>query len=259
VALAEELADPHELAFALMARGCDTVFAGDLDRAVDLLARSMAYCDEIGDAWTKASVLTFWGTASRRSGNGDLAYAQLQEALSIFRALHDEYAQIIPLGQMALVAQQLGDLDQAIRFCDEGIELSRRLGDRQFTHGSLCIGGLLELARGNPQRARELLLASLSTGRGVEHHLFVALAIEGFAALAHGEGRDTDAARLWGFTAEMRARQAMPIMNERLAERERMVELARRRSGYEVVDQAMAAGRRLTYAQVLEQVRAQPG
>ncbi len=258
VALAEELDDPHELAFALLGRGAIAVFEGRAGQAVGLLERSLAYCEEIGDAWTKASALTFLGIAARRSGDSHLARSQLLEALTIFRGLHDEYSEVSPLVQLALVAQQLGDLDEAIRSCSEGIELSRRLGDRQMIHGALCIGGLLELARGQPERARELLLGSLRAGRGLEHHLFVALAVEGFAVLAQLERRDADGARLWGYADELRLARAMPMVGDRLARWERLLAQARGRAGDEVVDEAIAAGRRLTYAQVLEQVRADP-
>ncbi|MEA2704038.1 MAG: hypothetical protein QOD63_1983, partial [Actinomycetota bacterium] len=258
VALAEELGDHYELAFALMARGGGAVFEGNTDRAVELLERSLAYCQEVGDGWTMAWALTFLGAAARRSGNVDVAKRQLTEAVSIFQSLRDEYGQITPRVQLALVAQQSGDLDGAMRSCNEAIELARRLGDRQSSHGALCVGGLLEIARGHPVQARELLLSSLRTGRGQEHQLFVALAVEGFAVLAHLEGRDADAARLWGFADELRSTRAMPLAGERLAERERILAEARERSGDDVVDQAVASGRRLSYAQVLEQVRADP-
>jgi predicted ATPase/DNA-binding SARP family transcriptional activator len=259
VALAEELGDPYELAFAIMALGGAALFAGDTERAVGLFERSLAHCEEIGDSWTKASVLTFWGIASRRSGDGQLARRQLAEALAIFRLLRDEYGQILPLVQLAFVAQQLGDLDEAWRFCEEGMALARRLGDLQFLHGALCVGGLLQLARGHLGGARDLLLDSLRTGRGQEHHLFVALAIEGFAELAHLDGRDADAARLWGFSDELRSSRAIPLSGDRLAEKERMLAEARERSGDAVVAEGMAAGRRLTYPQVLDEVRSYPG
>ena len=259
VALAEELGDPYELAFSLMALGGAALFAGDTERAVGLFERSMAHCEEIGDAWTKASVLTFWGIASRRSGDGQLARSQLAEALALFRMLRDEYGQVLPLVQLAFVAQQFGDLDEAWRFCEEGMALARRLGDLQFSHGALCVGGLLQLVMGHPGLAHDLLLDSLRTGRGQENHVFVALALEGFAALAYVDGRDVDAARLWGFTDELRSSRAIPLPVDRLAEKERMLAGARERSGDDVVDQGMAAGRRLTYAQVLDEVRSQPG
>ncbi len=259
VALADELGDPYELAFALMARGGGAVFEGKTARAVELLGRSIETCREVGDGWTMAWSLTFWGIASRRSGEADLAFRQLTEAVSIFENLRDEYAQLTPRVQLALLAQQSGDLDGGMKLCEEVIELSRRLGDRQIAHGALCIGGLLELERGHPAAARELLLNSLGTGRDLEHQLFVALAVEGFAVLAHMERRDADAARLWGFTDELRSTRAMPLANERLAARERMLAGARERSGDDLVDQAFDAGRRLAYAQVLDQVRSHSG
>jgi predicted ATPase/Tfp pilus assembly protein PilF len=259
VALAEELQDRHDLAFALMARGSAAIFEGRVNRALECLQRSLAYCQEVGDEWTRASVLTFLGVVSRRLADDNQARAQLTEALSIFRFLHDDYNQVVPLLQLALVAQHLGELDESMQWCEEAIALARRLGDRQLAHGALCVAGLVELGRGRPDEARQLLAASLTTARGLEHNIFVALAVEGFALVAHEEGRHLDAARLWGFTEELRSAQSVPLSAERQAERERRLAQARSEAGPQPVDEAMAAGRHLTYQQILEEVGAAEG
>ena len=227
VALAEELGDRQEMTFALVARGGALVFQGQLAEGIDCLEQSLAYCRETGDDWTKASVLTYLGVASRRAGDSGLAERQLTEASSLYRALGDNYNLVVPLIQLALVAQRRGALDEAMEYCDESIALARRLGDRQVAHGALCIGGIVELARGHPEQARQLLVTSLTTGRGVEHFLMVAMAVEGFAVLAHGEGRDSQAALLWGFAEELRSKQAVTLNGQRLAERDRLLADAR--------------------------------
>ena len=63
VALAEELGDPDQLAFALPWLGGQRrrVHGGHRARLVELLERSLGYCQQIGDAWTKASVLHVLG------------------------------------------------------------------------------------------------------------------------------------------------------------------------------------------------------
>jgi non-specific serine/threonine protein kinase len=250
VALAQELDDHRELAVALMARGGAAVFEGKLDRAVECLDRSMAYCDELGDRWGRAWVLTFWGIASRRGGDQVRARAQLEEALSIFRAARDDLNQVIPLAQLALVAQQSGDLDGAAQFCQDAIALARRLGDRELAYGTSCVYGLVQLARGRREEARELLLYTLGRSRGMENQLVVALALEGLAIVAHEEGRDTDGLVLWGYTDRLRSELVIPLPENRRAERERYLARARARMGDDEVERGLDAGRGLTAVEV---------
>ncbi|MGH9280289.1 MAG: BTAD domain-containing putative transcriptional regulator [Acidimicrobiales bacterium] len=258
VALAEELDDPRELAFTLMARGSAAVFEGRVERAKECLERSLAYCDEIGDEWTAASALTFLGVVSRRLGHADDARARLTEALSVYRRLDDDFSQVVPLLQLALAAQTAGDLDEAMQWCDDALALARRVGDRQLAHGALCIAGVVELARGRTEQARHLLVDSLTSARGLEHYIFVALALDGLAVVAHVDGRHFDAAQLWGVSDELRSTRAVPLNAERRAQRDRWWETGRSEIGTIPFDQAMAAGRHLPYSQVLDQLTARP-
>ena len=255
VALAQALDDHRELAVALMARGGAAVFEGKLDRAVECLEQSRRYCDELGDRWGRAWVLTFWGIASRRGGDLPLARAQLEEAISIFRAARDDLNQVIPLAQLALVAQESGDLDGAAQRCEEAIALARRLGDRELAQGSMCVYGLVQLARGRRDEARDLLLASLGSIRGMENQIVVALALEGLAIVAHHEERDADALPLWGYTDRLRTDLVIPLTANRRADRDRYLARARARLGDEEVEHGLAAGRTLTAGEVLARVR----
>ncbi len=251
VALAEKLDDRAELAVALMARGGAAVYEGNPARAVECLGRSLGHCQELGDRWGRAWVLTFWGVQARRSGDDAAARAQLSEALSTFRDLHDDHNQVIPLIQLALVAQHAGDVEEAVRRCQEAILLARRLGDRLLVHSATCIYGRVELARGRLDEARRLLIASLGSFRGAEHHLTVALAVEGLACIAHADNRDRAAAELWGFAGQVRAASASPLTRERADERDDHLRRARQRVDPEVVDEGLAAGAVLSFEQVL--------
>jgi predicted ATPase/DNA-binding SARP family transcriptional activator len=261
VSMAEALDDRQELALALMARGGAAAFEGNVARAVECLSRSLQYCDELGDQWGRACVLTFWGTAARRSGDHALARAQLEEAMATFRAMHDEHNQAIPLVQLALLAQQTGDLEGAARYCEEAFVLARRLGDRQLAHGVLCVSGRAQLAMGNREEARRLLVSSLRSSRGAEHFLVVALAVEGLAVVAAEDGRDDEGARLWGYTESLREARGMPLTGARRAEREHHLARARARLGTGEAERALNAGRRMSFEDVLVRVGAvaEPG
>ena len=256
VALAEELDDRAELAVALMARGGAAVYEGNATRAVECLERSLAHCQERGDRWGKAWVLTFWGIQTRRHGDDMLARAQLEEALSIFRALRDAHNQVIPLLQLALVAQHAGHPDEAVACCREAILLARRLGDRQLEHGATCIYGRVELARGRLDEAQRLLTASLRSFRGAENQLTVALAVEGLACIAQARERDRAATELWGFADELRATSAIPLSGERSQDRDDQLRQLGDRIGSGKVEVGLAAGSMLSFQQVLVLVEA---
>jgi len=251
VALAEQLDDRAELAVALMARGCASVYEGNAARAVECLERSLAHCQARGDRWGKAWVLTFWGIQSRRVGDDVTAREQLEDALAIFRDLRDAHNQVIPLMQLALVAQQSGDLGEAASLCQEAIVLARRLGDRQLAHGATCISGRVELTRGRLDEAERLLIASLRSFPGAQHQLTVALAVEGLACIAHAANRDREATELWGFADEVRSASSTPLTSSRREERDEQLRQARARIGSEAVDRGLAAGSMLSFQQVL--------
>lgn len=254
VALAEQLDDRRELIAALMARGGAAVYEGDLTRAVECLERGIGYASEVGDRWGAACMLTFWGVASRRTGQDELAEAQLTEALATFRDLRDTYNQVFPLIQLALLAQNAGQLERATEFSDQAIELTRGAGDRQLAHTATSIAGRVELARGHISEARRLLVSCLRSYRGAEHPLMVAIAVEGLAMMAQDDARAQDGAELWGFADGIRVACGMPLSPARQIERDRYLDDARARLGVDAVDRALAAGRLLSHEDVLSRV-----
>lgn len=251
VTLAEELDDRAELAFALLARGGAAVYEGNSTRALECLGRALSLCQDHGDRWGRAWVLTFWAIQSRHAGDHHAARAPLAEALATFRDLRDDHNQVIPLTQLALVAQEDGDLDEAVRHCQDALELARRLGDRQLAHGATCIYGRVELARGRRDEARRLLVTSLRSFREEENQLVVTFAVEGLAIIVGHEGRHEEAAQLWGFSGERRTAAQIPPTQQRLQERDHHLRLAAEQIGADRVERALATGSRLSFDQVL--------
>jgi len=256
IGLADELGDRTELVAALLFSGGAAVYKGELAPAVDYLERSLDVSRQVGDRWGSAWALTFWGTASRRAGDEALAKEQLEEALTLFRDLRDGLGQVIPLMQLGLLAQETGAWDEAIRLCDEAIRLGHELRGHQLAYGARCIAGRVRLAQGRRDEARELLLASVSSSRRMEHQLMVALAVEGLAIIAQDEGRHRLGVELWGYADELRSTWVIPLLDQRLHERERYLADARGAVGAEVVAHAFAAGRDLSLHEAISRFRA---
>ncbi|HEY3142782.1 MAG TPA: BTAD domain-containing putative transcriptional regulator [Acidimicrobiales bacterium] len=245
IALARQLDDDHQLAIALIVRGAAVVYEGDLQRAEECFVEARALCARLGDRWGLAWMLTCWATASRRAGRPAQAMRQLQESLELFRALHDRHGQVMPLVQLALAAQQGGDIDHAFSLASEGAALAAELGDRQLQHVSVCVLGRVELTLDRLERARELLLSSVRDFRGAHNWLMMAIAVEGLAELSARAGESEDAAVLWGFTQQLRERRHISLSGARARERDEWLERARAAVGADRVAVAIDRGRSL--------------
>lgn len=251
VAQAEALDDRRELSMALMARGAAAVFEGKRERALGCLDRSVALCQELGDRWGEGWALTYRAIVTRRDGHLRLARTQLEAALSIFRDLHDDYDQVVPLMQLAILAEFGGDEHEAARCGLEAVDLATRLGDRQLRHVARSMFGRIELAQGRRDEAHRLLVSSLREARGVEHQFMVAIAVEGLAMILHEDERHEDAAKLWGFADELRERSASPPTTDRIRQREVHLDAARAALGGEAIDREFSTGRLLSFDQMM--------
>lgn len=246
VALARELDDMHQLAIALIMRGASVVYEGDVARAEECFTEAKVLCARLGDRWGTAYLLSCWAVASRRTGRFDRARAQLEESLTMFRAIDDKHGQVLPLMNLALAAQEEDRLADALGPANEAVEISTALGDRALLHASLCVLGRIELGLGHLERAGDLLLSSVRDFPGAHNQLMLAIALEGLAELAAIGGRHDAAAELFGFTQEMRSRSLISSSGIRSRELEAWLERAREALGAEQVKLELERGRTMT-------------
>src|SRR5690606_32477447 len=130
-----------------------------------------------------AWLLTLWSVAYRQQGDLATAGGQLAEALATFQDIGDEHGQILPLVNLSINALLAGHVDEAVAEAQGALDLARQLGDRQYEHVAKTALGRIELARGDLERARRLLLSSVGDFPGFEHLLVVAWAFDGLAEI----------------------------------------------------------------------------
>jgi predicted ATPase/DNA-binding SARP family transcriptional activator len=252
IAIARELDDPRQLALSLMVRGAAAVFEGDLARAEECFEQAQPLCQRLGDRWGTAWMLTGWAFGSRRAGHIELARRQLQESLEIFRELHDQHGQILPLVHLALAAQEEDQIDDALALATEAVGLADALGDRQQQHLSLCVLGRVEMSLGHLDRAQELLVRSIRHFPGAHHQLMVAIALEGLAGLSSRAGHHADAAALLGFTQRLRDRWQLALSGPRERERSAWLETARAAIGADRIELELERGQTLSLADAVD-------
>jgi predicted ATPase/DNA-binding SARP family transcriptional activator len=242
IELARKLGDSRMLAIALIVQGAAVVYEGDLERAEDCFQEAEVLCARRGDRWGTAWMLTSWAAGSRRAGQYERSRKQLDEALAIFRDLHDRHGQLLPLINLAFTAQAAGEFAEALELATEAERLATALGDRQLRHVALCLLGRLELARGDTDKARDLLVRSIRDFPGAHTRLMIAIALEGLAELAGLAGNHRDSAALWGFSHRLRERSHIAASGSRTQELDDRLHLSKDAIGAEALQLEIERG-----------------
>jgi predicted ATPase/DNA-binding SARP family transcriptional activator len=242
IELSRKLGDRRQLLIALVVRGGIGVYEGNAQRAADCFIEAAVLCEELGDSWAKGWLLTGQGIAARRDGNREASERTLRAALDIFRGLGNNEGQVLPLINLAMLAQSAGKFDVAVTRCQEAAAAAERIGHRQLLHVTMCTLGRVHLDRGDVPAARQLLMHALQGYKGAEHWLTVAIAIEGLAIVAEHRGRGVDAAVLLGYACQLRATYHIPLSQDRLREQETLLQRLDERIGFEARDRAMSVG-----------------
>lgn len=144
----------------------------------------------------QASAVNVLGLASFRAGHYAPARAFLEQALSIWRRLGNDWEATRTLSHIALVSDEQGDYDAASLAFEEALALYRRRGDKRAT--AVELGNLASVVgnQGDHDRARQLMEESLVLYRELDNTANLGLHLSncGYFALSHG---DLARAQLW--------------------------------------------------------------
>ncbi|HKX19647.1 MAG TPA: LuxR C-terminal-related transcriptional regulator [bacterium] len=177
-------------------RGADeALWMGRLEREHDNLLAALDYaklCDDGGAAEARLAraLEWFWHVAGYWTGGR----ARLDGVLA--RGVEDQA--LLPKVYVGAVrlAYRMGDRCRARSLCDEGLALSRRVGDRLGEGCCLIWLGILAMEDENPDRARPLLEGSLDIFRELGNRWWTVEALSFLGALAVMSGAYDEARRL---------------------------------------------------------------
>ncbi|MFO1317240.1 MAG: protein kinase [Burkholderiales bacterium] len=240
---------------ALFTAGSICYFAGRYAEALRFADDSMAIAEELHDRSRIADALALSGLCAFGAGDATRASRDLLAAVALGRELDDVLRLHQALNCLAEVQSSTGQLDAALVNYEEALALARRIGTRDAIATTQFNLVRIEMARGSAGRAADLMLAALpyvdTTGAGADVQQFLTVA----AGLAAHFGEWDRAARLFGAAEawlERGGASREPADESFIAP---LIARVRSAAGDASFAQAVADGRRLPFADVLEEAR----
>ncbi len=127
--------------------------AGEHARARSLYLESLAIRRDLVDTWATAAVLS-------NLGNLEQARARCEEALALQREVGDKYYIANVLNNLGNVLRAQGEYPKAFQAYRESLLINQALGDGWSLAFLLEDVGLLDVLRGQPERALRLISAA---------------------------------------------------------------------------------------------------
>ena len=208
---------PAVRARALDGLGYILLFQQDYERAMAVLQEAVALYKELGDGSGTALALANLGYAMLHGGYVDGVPAFAAEAEALMAQDLDDHARVYLRLIVATAAIMDGDLDSAVAQFEEGLALSRELGDLRNTSMALFNLGMIAILRGDLGGGA----ASLKEGAGISWDLGDRLGglyfVWGYGKLSVIRGWPRRAAKLWGAAEALRERMGMALSKFDLA------------------------------------------
>jgi predicted ATPase/DNA-binding XRE family transcriptional regulator len=198
LAIFRELRDPRGIANATRGMGIALDGQGRYAESLLLFEEAVSLLRELGDREPLASALLNFGVAQARHGDRGGATALYEEALGIYRDLGNALSTAHCLVNLGNRAKADGNLELAVARHQEAAAIARRL-DAPF-HLAAALVGLGEVARirGDTATARDHFREGLRQFARPDERQGVAVCLRLLGWVACGEGRDVEAARLYG-------------------------------------------------------------
>jgi tetratricopeptide (TPR) repeat protein len=184
---------------------------GQYSRAVTLAEEALGVAQTRGDKMGIACALLKLSDAVYCQGDAERATDLCEEALSLFRDLGEKMYLGFTLHNLGLAAMIRGEYDRAAALFEQGARLLEEYGvDPDEVVASM---GMVARAQGDYDRAKELFARNLAGDRRLNHgsSWLLATKLEGTAGLVSCQGREEQAARLFGAADAIRNRIGTPI------------------------------------------------
>ena len=165
----------------------------DVEQVLEMSEQLAGHGIEI-DPWTEITL----GNAAKFAGRTHSAQQHYLRALEIFRKNGDREGKAASIGNLALIAERLGDLAEAIRLQRESLAISREIGNRQ--HVSTALNNLGDIAKtvGDLAEAERLFQESLIIAREIGDRLNEANSLGNLGMIAQKRGALAEAEQLQG-------------------------------------------------------------
>jgi predicted ATPase/DNA-binding CsgD family transcriptional regulator len=238
---------------ALSALGSVDIYRGDLATAHERLHRGLALARHI-DARPErlAELLMSLGLLAYRRHDAGLGRAQFEEALALFRQAHDAWGTAMTLGHLGRLALTEADTARAHAALAENVELARAIGDTELLAMALCELASAQIASGELDVARPLIINAAGTSRRLNWWYQVRV-LDAVAQWLSAVGAVEEAVPCLSAAERTRQDTEMIWDPDRVATRGVLTERAKRVLHRSAFDLAWAAGQAMSLASVLDQ------
>jgi predicted ATPase/class 3 adenylate cyclase len=224
---------------------------GELDAAVQLFERSLAFWRDLGEPYEQVYVLNTLGGTHRRRGDLDTARSVLAESAAISRQIGNEARLAGALTNLGQVETYAGNFDRATQLLQEALAFHREQADTMGAATDLLSLALTSLLAGRAREARDLLSGTFGYLASSGDTEPLADVLELSACVAAELGDCLRAARLIGSAEALRQVAGMPISQHDADLIERFLAPARAAIAGQDWDAELAAGRALTQEQAV--------
>jgi tetratricopeptide (TPR) repeat protein len=211
LALARQVGDQWNIAFALDGLGAQFANQGDFEQAQAFSEQSLALSRSIGDKWLSGITLINLGELARVQGNYGRAILCYESSLTLLREGGDKLFMAIVLHDLGQMAQDRGQYDQAKTIHMESLVLCRALGSKRGI--AMCLEKLagIAVARCQPERAARLLGTTEALRQAITAPMGAADHADygRFVALTHAGLDDNTFAAAWAEGRAMTLEQAV--------------------------------------------------
>ncbi|MHB6906252.1 ATP-binding protein [Streptomyces sp. CB02959] len=213
-----ELDGGHEEARlkALWVAGYVAVLQGDTVGALGMLQECREEAERTGNATAAAYALHRTGCLALVCDDMPRAETLLRGALHHYREIGELNSNVL-MGQveLALAVAFQGELDDAVRLCEDVREVCGDHGERWTLAYALFVLGFAAWSRGDGGRARALLEEALAIDHSFHDLLGAVLAIELLALVTLSEGDVEEAAVLQGAAGRIWPSVGLPLFGSR--------------------------------------------
>lgn len=208
--LCREAGDHASVALALNILAMSDIRAGNLERAGERLAESVALTRATDDPWNEGIARSTQGALAARRGRLAEARTRYEEALTLLRAIDHRWGVGLTLIGQGRVAEASGDLTGAERCFREALEIQRAVGGAPELARCLAGVGRVLARQGKVAEAYECLRESLTLCHNTGQRLGTARGLLAVATVAAAQGQAEEATRLAGAAERIRERLGQP-------------------------------------------------
>jgi predicted ATPase/DNA-binding SARP family transcriptional activator len=243
-------------AAALFAAAVIATLQAEMALARPWVEESIAIAGAHGDRRLEAYARNYLGMILIGQGRAE-GEPPTRAALAWFRSTGDLYGLRLSLLMLGTLYVAQRELDRAIAYCEEGVEVARSFGlPRELGIAHQMLGSAL-LHKGDEQRAAWAFRESLAALRQDPQYMFLARGLDMVGVLADHRGATLDAARLLGAGEAQRERIGATMFQTDVALVGPRVAALRAGLGEEAFAAAWAEGKALTLADAIELALAQ--